>query len=131
MNLILLVWIFVRLIYQNDTLRVEPFNCCILKKWKARYGVYHDVSAVLEVHGHLNECSFRINDYTEIENEQCDCPWGSYGICAHIGAVIHMISLMTFDAFPYHYQKTTSTLQKYLLDQRRKRKEAELLKRQR
>ena len=22
------------------------------------YGVYHDVSAVLEVHGHLNECSF-------------------------------------------------------------------------
>ena len=39
------------------------------------YGVYHDVSAVLEVHGHLNECSFRINDYMEIENEQCDCPW--------------------------------------------------------
>lgn len=31
------------------------------------YGVYHDVSAVLEVHGHLNECSFRINDYMEIE----------------------------------------------------------------
>ena len=92
------------------------------------YGVYHDVSAVLEVHGHLNECSFRINDYMEIENEQCDCPWGSYGICAHIGAVIHMISLMTFDAFPYHYQKTTSTLQKYLLDKEEKRKEAELLR---
>lgn len=92
------------------------------------YGAYHAVSAILEVHGHLNECSFRINEHMDIENTQCNCPWGDYGICAHIGAVIHMISLMTFDTFPYHYQKTTSTLQKYLLNKEEKRKEAELFK---